>query len=69
MYDPFPDGFPETARGERDDRDRLVDGVQLLLAVQGTLETGEPFPPGEDVSATAPTVDSAAFLATSEPYY
>lgn len=69
MYDPFLDGFLETARGERDDRDRLVDGARLLLAVQETLETGEPFPPDEDVSATAPTVDSAAFLSTYEPYY
>ncbi|MCU4743269.1 Gfo/Idh/MocA family protein [Natronoglomus mannanivorans] len=69
MYDPFLDGFLETARGERDERDRLVDGAQLLLAVQQAFETGEPFPPGEDASATAPTIDSAAFVATYEPYY
>ncbi|WP_255171434.1 Gfo/Idh/MocA family protein [Natrononativus amylolyticus] len=68
MYGPFVDGFLEAVRGERDDRERLIDGARLLLGLQAAFEDGESVPL-DDVAAAASAFDSTAFLANYEPYY
>lgn len=68
MYDPFIDAFVDVVEGRRDDRDRLVDGASLLLAVDAALESGNPVTPGSDAVA-AVAKDGAAFLADYSPYY
>ena len=68
MYGPFIDGFLEAARGERDDRERLVDGARLLLGLQTAFEEEESVPINGVMSAST-AFDSTAFLANYEPYY
>lgn len=68
MYDPFISAFLDVVEGRRDDRDRLVDGASLLLAVQAALETGEEVTPESDAVADVDE-DGAAFLADYSPYY
>lgn len=69
MYDPYLDGFVAAARGERNDRHRLIDGARLHLGVQTAIEEGKPVPSDEDVIPAATPVDSTPFLADYEPYY
>lgn len=69
MYDPFLDGFLATARGERNDRRRLVDGARLLLGVRTAIERGNPIPSDGNAVPVSATVDSTPFLADYEPYY
>lgn len=68
MYDPFVSAFVDVVEGRRDDRDRLVDGASLLLAVDAALESDELVTPGSDAVA-AVAKDGAAFLADYSPYY
>jgi hypothetical protein len=67
MYHPFLDGFLKAARGERDDRERLVDGARLLLGLQTALEENKSIPIDGVAAATA--FDSTAFVSNYEPYY
>lgn len=70
MYVPYVERFVEAARGERDDRPRLIDGARLLLGVQAALENEESVPPDSvEMNLTPTTVDSTVFLADYEPYY
>lgn len=68
MYEPFLDGFLAAARGERDDRNRIVDSGILLLGVQVAFDTEEPVTPDAGALESA-EIDSESFVASYEPYY
>lgn len=68
MYRPFLEAFLEVARGERDDRERLVDAATLLLGAQAALESGERVAAGSEALEEV-AMDGAAFTETYEPYY
>jgi len=68
MYDPFVDAFVETAVGDRDDTDRVLDAARLTLAVEAALARGHPVTPDSDAVA-AVARDGETFLADYEPYY
>lgn len=68
MYTAFLDGFLAAVRGERDDRDRIVDAGHLILAVQAALTRDRVVTP--DAAALGEThIDGEAFLADYMPYY
>lgn len=68
MYRPFLEGFIETARGERDDREQLIDSATLLLGVQAALETGDCVRSGDEAIGNV-DVDGDSFTEAYEPYY
>jgi len=68
MYGPFLAAFVDVVEGRRDERERLVDGASLLLAVDAALESGEVVTPESDALAGVEK-DGAAFLADYSPYY
>lgn len=69
MYDPFINEFVATIHGERDERDRLVDGGRLLVGAHAALETGETVHSSELSLASASSIDSSEFVSNYEPYY
>lgn len=68
MYRTYLDAFAATARGERDDTDRVIDAGRLLLGVEAAIADGHTVTPGsaavQDVHASG-----ADFLADYQPYY
>ncbi|WP_122091209.1 Gfo/Idh/MocA family protein [Halalkalicoccus subterraneus] len=68
MYDPFIETFVETARGDRDESDRLFDAATLLLGVQATLEFDVAVTPENPLLADV-THDGGSFTETYEPFY
>jgi hypothetical protein len=68
MYTAFLDRFLAAVRGERDDRDRIVDAGRLVLAVQAALTHDRVVTP--DAAALREThIDGEEFLADYTPYY
>ncbi|MFC4439992.1 MULTISPECIES: Gfo/Idh/MocA family protein [Natrialbaceae] len=68
MYEPFLEEFLAAARGERDDRNRVVDSGILLIGVQTAFNTGESVTP-DDSALTTTEISSDSFVAGYEPYY
>lgn len=68
MYEPFLDEFLAVARGERDDRNRVVDSGILLISVQAAFDTEEPVTP-DTGTLESTEIDSESFVASYEPYY
>lgn len=68
MYEPYLETFLETARGERNDRETVLDAAALLLAVQAALAENSSVTRGEMAIETVDE-DGAAFLAEYDPYY
>jgi len=69
MRESFFDAFVASARGERDDGDRVLDAATLQLAVHAALDAGEPVTPGSDALASY-HADGAAYAtayATDKP--
>lgn len=68
MYEPYLDAFVAAARGERDDRDRLIDAARLLLAVQSASDADGPVRRNGGMITSA-EIESEPFLTNYEPYY
>lgn len=68
MYTTFLDEFLAAVRGERDDRDRIVDAGRLALAVQTALTHDSVVTP-DSAALTETHIDGGEFLADYTPYY
>jgi len=60
MYGRFLDAFLDRVRTGQSDRERLLDGARLLIAVHAALDADAPVAPGDDRLA-ATHVDGSAF--------
>jgi predicted dehydrogenase len=67
MYASLLDGFLEAVREGESERDRLVDGASLLLAVHAVVENGYEVTPGDEALRQV-HVDGSSFLADYAPY-